>query len=195
MQTTRATQEAEPVRLTAGLFSSSEGASAGRTPFHPPKKNTLDPKNFFVELRRRNVYRVGVAYGVVSWLLIQIATQVFPFFEIPNWATRMVIVLLLLGFPIALVLAWAYELTPEGLQRTDEVDSKKPARRGAGRTLNVVIVGVLVAVIAIMAWQYYRPAKPPTVGGSPERSIAILPFVDLSQTRDQVTRITACSGG
>jgi adenylate cyclase len=186
MQTTRATQEAEPVQLAAGLFSSSEGRSAGRTPFHPPrKKNTLDPKNFFVELRRRNVYRVGVAYGVVSWLLIQIATQVFPFFEIPNWATRMVIVFLLLGFPVAVVLAWAYELTPEGLQRTDEVDSKKPARRGTGRPLNVVIIGVLVAVIAIMAWQHYRPARQSTAAGAPERSIAILPFVDLSQTRDQ----------
>ncbi len=144
----------------------------------------MDLKNFFVELRRRNVYRVGVAYAVVSWLLIQIATQVFPFFEIPNWATRMVIVLLLLGFPIAVVLAWAYELTPEGLQRTDEVDSKKPARRHPGRALNFVIIGVLVAVIAIMAWQHYRPAKPPTEGAS-ERSIAILPFVDLSQARDQ----------
>lgn len=144
----------------------------------------MDLKNFFVELRRRNVYRVGVAYGVVSWLLIQIATQVFPFFEIPNWTTRLVIVLLLLGFPIALVLAWAYELTPEGLQLTDEVDSKKPARRHTGRALNVVIIGVLVAVIAIMAWQHYRPAKPPADGAT-EKSIAILPFVDLSQARDQ----------
>lgn len=185
MQTTLATPEAEPVQLTASVFSSSEGRSTGRTPFHPPRKNTLDLKNFFVELRRRNVYRVGVAYAVVSWLLIQIATQVFPFFEIPNWTTRMVIVLLLLGFPIAVVLAWAYELTPEGLQRTDEVDSKKPARRHAGRALNFVIIGVLVAVIAIMAWQHYRPAKPPTSAGAPERSIAILPFVDLSQQRDQ----------
>jgi adenylate cyclase len=145
----------------------------------------LDPKKFFVELRRRNVYRVAVAYAVVSWLLIQIATQVFPFFEIPNWATRMVIVVLLLGFPIAVVLAWAYELTPEGLQLTDEVDSKKPAERRTGRALDFVIIGVLMAVIAIMAWQHYRPAQQPTAGGAPERSIAILPFVDLSQTREQ----------
>ena len=145
----------------------------------------MDLKNFFVELRRRNVYRVGAAYAVVSWLLIQIATQVFPFFEIPNWATRMVIIFLLLGFPVALVLAWAYELTPEGLQRADEVDPKLPARRGAGRTLNFVIIGVLVAVIAIMAWQHYRPARSSRAGDAPERSIAILPFVDLSQARDQ----------
>lgn len=185
MQATRATLEAEPVRLTAGLFSSSEETSAGRTQFRPLRKNTVDPKNFFVELQRRNVYKVAIAYGVVGWLLIQIATQVFPFFEIPNWATRMVIVLLVLGFPIALVLAWAYELTSEGLQRTDEVDSKKPNKRRTGRALDFVIIGVLVAVIAIMAWRHYRPAKPPRAGGAPERSIAILPFVDLSQTRDQ----------
>jgi serine/threonine-protein kinase len=145
----------------------------------------VNPKKFFAELQRRNVYKVAVAYGVVSWLLIQIATQVFPIFEIPNWATRMVIVFLLLGFPVAVVLAWAYELTPEGLQRTDEVDAKQPARRGTGRTLNFVIIGVLVAVIAILAWQHYRPAKPSAIGDAAERSIAILPFVDLSQMRDQ----------
>jgi adenylate cyclase len=145
----------------------------------------VDPRNFFVELQRRNVYKVAVAYGVVSWLLIQIATQVFPFFDIPNWATRMVIVLLLFGFPVALILAWAYELTPEGLQRTEEVDSKKSTTYRTGRTLDFVIIGVLVAVIAIMAFQHYRPAKPPSVADAPEKSIAILPFLDLNQTKDE----------
>ena len=71
---------------------------------------------FFQELKRRNVYRVAVAYAVVAWLLIQIATQVFPFFEIPNWAVRLVVLLLAPGFPVALILAWAFELTPEGIQ-------------------------------------------------------------------------------
>jgi hypothetical protein len=85
-------------------------------------KNTVNPKKFFAELQRRNVYKVAVAYAVVSWLLIQIATQVFPIFEIPSWAARLVVLVLALGFPVALVLAWAYELTPEGLQRTDEID-------------------------------------------------------------------------
>src|SRR4051794_36090681 len=79
------------------------------------KLRLLNSPNFFSELQRRNVYRVAVAYGVVSWLLIQIATQVFPFFEIPNWAVRVVVLLLVLGFPVALVLAWALELTPEGI--------------------------------------------------------------------------------
>src|SRR6478672_468720 len=71
-------------------------------------------RRFFGELQRRNVYRVAVTYTVVSWVLIQIATQVFPFFAIPNWAVRLVVLLLILGFPVALILAWAFELTPEG---------------------------------------------------------------------------------
>src|SRR3954452_1337805 len=76
---------------------------------------------FFAELKRRNVYKAAVAYAVVAWLLIQIATQVFPFFEIPNWAVRLVVLLLMLGFPVALVLSWAFELTPEGIKRSGDV--------------------------------------------------------------------------
>jgi len=79
----------------------------------------LNPKNFFAELKRRNVYKVAIAYAVVAWLLIQIATQVFPFFEIPNWAVRLIVLLIVVGFPVALVIAWAFELTPEGLKRTE----------------------------------------------------------------------------
>ena len=85
----------------------------------------MNARNFFAELRRRHVYRVAVAYGVVSWLLVQIATQVFPFFDIPNWAVRLVVVALLLGFPVAMVLAWAYELTPEGIEAHGGCRSKK----------------------------------------------------------------------
>src|ERR1700730_12276622 len=70
--------------------------------------------SFFAELKRRNVYKVAIAYAIVAWLLMQIATQVFPFLEIPNWAIRWVIMLIVIGFPIALVIAWAFELTPEG---------------------------------------------------------------------------------
>ena len=78
--------------------------------------------NFFAELKRRNVYKVAVAYAVVGWLLVQVATQVFPFFEIPNWAVRLVVLAIVIGFPIALVIAWAFELTPQGLKRTEDVD-------------------------------------------------------------------------
>jgi hypothetical protein len=77
--------------------------------------------NFFEELKRRNVYKVALAYGIVGWLLIQIATSTFPVLEIPNWAIKLVIALVLLGFPIALILAWAFELTPEGIKRAEDV--------------------------------------------------------------------------
>src|SRR5882724_4067854 len=84
----------------------------------------MNLRNVFAELKRRNVYKVAIAYGVVAWLLIQIATQVFPFFEIPNWAVRLIVLVVIVGFPIALVIAWAFELTPEGLKRTETADAE-----------------------------------------------------------------------
>src|SRR6476469_653846 len=83
----------------------------------------MSNRNFFAELKRRNVYKVAVAYAVVGWLLVQVATQVFPFFEIPNWAVRLVVLAIVIGFPIALVIAWAFELTPEGIKRTEVADA------------------------------------------------------------------------
>jgi hypothetical protein len=81
--------------------------------------------NFFSELKRRNVYKVAAAYAVVGWLLVQITTQVFPIFEIPNWAMRLIVLAIIIGFPIALVVAWAFELTPQGLKRTEDVDLRR----------------------------------------------------------------------
>jgi len=182
MQTSRIPGRAKAMPLLSGAFSSSGQISAGRTQFRPPRKNAVNPKNFFVELKRRNVYRAAAAYGVVSWLLVQIATQVFPFFDIPSWAIRMVVVILLLGFPVAVIMAWIYDLTPEGLQRTDEVAPGHALSRNAGRKIDFAIIGVLLTVIAFMAWQHWQPTKPNEL---PAKSIAILPFVDLSQSRDQ----------
>jgi TolB-like protein/Tfp pilus assembly protein PilF len=140
-------------------------------------------KKFFAELQRRNVYKVAVAYGVMSWLLIQIATQVFPIFEIPNWATRLVILLLLLGFPVALVLAWAYELTPEGIKRTEEIDPRESTSRRTGRQLDFAIIGILVAVIGVLAFQRYRTNMAPPAPDIPEKSIAVLPFENRSEEK------------
>ena len=84
--------------------------------------------NFFAELKRRNVYKVAVAYAVVAWLLIQVATQVSPFFEIPNWAVRLVVLAVIAGFPIALIIAWAFELTPEGLNRPEDAEQIGPSK-------------------------------------------------------------------
>ncbi len=144
----------------------------------------MNPKKFLAELQRRNVYRVLVAYGVVSWLLIQIATQVFPFFEIPNWVVRLVVILLLFGCPLTLVLAWAYEITPHGLKRTDEVDPGKSIRRSTGRIIDLIIIGVLLLVIGVLVFQRFHPFHlgPTEV---PVKSIAVLPFVDLSQQKNQ----------
>src|SRR5262245_49330538 len=91
--------------------------------------------SFFAELKRRNVYKVAVAYLVASWLLIQIATQVFPFFEIPNWAVRLIVLILILGFPAALIFSWAFEITPEGIKRESEIGSSKSSPRKPGRKL------------------------------------------------------------
>ena len=90
----------------------------------------MNPKTFFGELKRRNVYKVAAAYAVVGWLLIQVATQVFPFLEIPNWAIRLVILVTALGFPVALIIAWAFELTPEGIKQTEDADAARQSSRG-----------------------------------------------------------------
>ena len=182
MQTARHSRPAKAATLAAGLFSSSGRASAGTTQFRSPRKRVVNFKNFFAELQRRNVYKVAVAYGVVSWLLIQIATQVFPFFDIPSWTVRLIVVGLLLGFPVALILAWAYELTPEGIKLTDEVAPEKSIRRSTGRALDMVIIAVLLLVIAFFAWHRFAPSS---TQGPPQKSIAVLPFVDLSQNKDQ----------
>jgi TolB-like protein/Tfp pilus assembly protein PilF len=141
----------------------------------------MNGRKFLAELQRRNVYRVAVAYGVVSWLLVQIATQVFPFFEVPNWATRLVVIVLLLGFPVALVLAWIFELTPEGIKRTDEVAPHKSIRHSTGRKLDFVIIGVLLVVIGVFTFNAFRQRKGPDLANILEKSIAVLPFENRSE--------------
>ena len=107
----------------------------------------MNARNIFTELKRRNVYKVAVAYAVAGWLLIQVATQVFPFLEIPNWAIRLVIFLTALGFPIALVIAWAFELTPEGIKRTEAADAAGQHSRG----------GIWIAVVVVAAMFFFLP--------------------------------------
>jgi TolB-like protein/Tfp pilus assembly protein PilF len=138
--------------------------------------------SFFAELKRRNVYKVAVAYAVVAWLLIQIATQVFPFFEIPSWAVRLVVLLLIIGFPVALILAWAFELTPEGIKRTEFTDElpKKSARDRAW--IYIVVVAAAISV-GLFFFGHYTSSKQGRGVELPEKSIAVLPFVNMS--RDQ----------
>jgi len=143
----------------------------------------VNPKKFFGELKRRNVYKVAIAYGVVAWLLMQVASQIFPFFEIPNWAVRLVVLLLIIGFPVALILAWAFELTPEGIKRTEDVDLSKSVTRKRGRKLDFLIIAVLLLVIAILLSQRLHPTVSPAVSSSLEKSIAVLPFENLSEEK------------
>src|SRR5712692_2398162 len=166
------------------------------------ERSELNAKNFLAELKRRNVYKVAVAYAVVGWLLIQIATQVFPFFEIPSWGVRFVVMLIIVGFPISLIIAWAFELTPEGIKRTEDVAPNESSTRQKGRKLTAVIVVVAVIAAALFALQFFqhRGASSRTVQAVaaeenhgrrsaallpiPEKSVAVLPFENLSSDKE-----------
>ena len=152
--------------------------------------NTVKADNFFSELKRRNVYKVAVVYAVVGWLLVQVATQVFPFFEIPNWAVRLVVLAIVIGFPIALVIAWAFELTPQGLKRTEDADLEAGPRRKSYAWIYVVVVGAAFSIGLIFIGRYTArntvsaPRTEAATGSSiPQKSIAVLPFENLSDDK------------
>ena len=144
----------------------------------------VNPTRFVTELKRRNVYRAAVAYGVVAWFLTQFTTQIFPFFEVPNSAVRFVVIALAVGFPIAMLLSWLYELTPEGIVRTENLDPvhARSVQRATGRILDFIIIGVLLLVIAmLMVGQrpfYRQPGE-----SISQKSIAVLPFENRSEDK------------
>jgi TolB-like protein/Tfp pilus assembly protein PilF len=148
-------------------------------------------KNFFAELKRRHVYKVAVAYAVVAWLLMQVASQIFPFFEIPNWTVRLVVLLLIIGFPVALILAWAFELTPQGIKRTETADAEHlPTRSHKRAWIYVVIIGGVLSIGLFFLGRYTASRTSPVESGRtggpvlPEKSIAVLPFENLSRDPD-----------
>ncbi len=142
--------------------------------------------NFFAELKRRNVYKVAVAYAVVGWVIAQIATQIFPFLEIPNWVVRLVIVLIAIGFPIALVIAWAFEATPEGIKRTDDVDLNAAARAPKKHAwIYVVVIGAAFSIGLFFVGRYSVRNTASAAGTElSAKSIAVLPFDNLSRDPD-----------
>jgi TolB-like protein/Flp pilus assembly protein TadD len=140
-------------------------------------------KNFSAELKRRNVYKVAVAYAVVGWLLVQVATQVFPFLEVPNWAIRLVILLIAIGFPIALVIAWAFELTPEGLKRAEAADALPAKGRKKHAWIYIVVIGGAISVALFFAGRYTAGSKTESAAGISSKSIAVLPFESLSEEK------------
>ena len=160
----------------------------------------MDSHNFFSELKRRNVYKVAVAYAVVGWLVIQVASIVLPTFHAPEWTLQVIIAVVVIGFPAALVCSWAFEITPEGIVRESEVERGKSTTRTTGR--KIVAITVVFAIIAagLLAFQlFHRSARVAVQSGDsatpkaeglaggqpsiPEKSIAVLPFDSLSEDK------------
>ncbi|MBA3883510.1 MAG: hypothetical protein H0X73_12590, partial [Chthoniobacterales bacterium] len=134
----------------------------------------MKTRKFLAELKRRNVYRAAVGYAAVAWLLIQVATQTLPFFEAPTWMVRVIIVVLLAGFPFAMAWAWMFELTGAGVVRSEEMPEETEASRWTGRKIDFVIIAVLVLAVGALLFDRMRPNV------SADKSIAVLPFEDMS---------------
>ena len=143
----------------------------------------MNPKTFFGELKRRNVYKVAVAYIVAGWALSQGIAQVFPVFDVPNWIVRLIVVLIVIGFPIALIFAWAFEITPEGLKRSEEADAMPSSARPTNRTwIYIVVVGVGISLALFFLGRYTAGTR--TTSSGDRKSIAVLPFASLSQDKN-----------
>jgi TolB-like protein/thioredoxin-like negative regulator of GroEL len=143
----------------------------------------MNPKGFLGELKRRNVYKVAVAYAVVGWLLVQVATQVFPFFEIPNWGIRLVVLAIVIGFPIALVIAWAFETTPQGIKRTELGDAMPVTGRKKRAWIYIVVICGAIAVALFFVGRYTSANKTASANDISNKSIAVLPFDNLSDDK------------
>jgi TolB-like protein/Flp pilus assembly protein TadD len=140
----------------------------------------VNPKNFFAELKRRNVYKVAITYAVVAWLLLQAASILFPTFEAPPWTMKVFVAAIALGFPIALIIAWAFELTPEGIKRTEFAD-ELPKKSGRSRAwIYVAIVAGAISMSLFFFGRYTAPNKQGRPAELLGKSLAVLPFTNLS---------------
>ena len=138
---------------------------------------------FFSELKRRNVYKVAVAYAIAGWVLSQGIAQVFPVFDVPNWVVRLIVFLIVIGFPIALIFAWAFEITPEGLKRAEEADAMPQSARPTKRTwIYIVVIGAVVSVALFFLGRYTAGNR--TTLRDDNKSIAVLPFQSLSEDKN-----------
>jgi adenylate cyclase len=144
--------------------------------------------SFFAELKRRNVYKVAVAYIIAGWAVSQGIAQVFPVFDVPNWVIRLIVLFIIIGLPIALVLAWMFELTPQGIMRTEAADAMPQAARPKKHVwIYVVVIGAAISIGLFFLGRYTAGNKTAaaTPNELPAKSIAVLPFVDLSPAKDQ----------
>jgi serine/threonine-protein kinase len=149
----------------------------------------MSERSFFAELKRRNVYKVAVAYAVVAWLLIQAASILFPTFEAPAWVMKVLVAVIALGFPIALVFSWAFEITPEGIKREEDVAPNKSIAGSTGRKIVGITIAVAVLAAGLFVFQLLRPrltstgAEPPSRTTLPDKSVAVLAFANLSDDK------------
>jgi TolB-like protein/Tfp pilus assembly protein PilF len=144
----------------------------------------VNPRNFFGELKRRNVYKVAIAYIVAGWALAQGLAQVLPVFSVPNWVIQLLVLLIILGLPIALGLAWAFEMTPEGIKRTEQVDEATAAAHKKRAWLYVVIASAFASIGLFLLGRYTAPSIQNAASGGSQKSIAVLPFATLSDDRN-----------
>ena len=148
----------------------------------------MNSGNFLVELKRRNVYKVAVAYIVAGWALSQGVAQVFPVFDVPNWVVRLVVLLIIVGLPVALVLTWMFEITPQGVKRTETADAMPGATQRQKRAwIYVVVIGGFLSIGLFFLGRYTAQTSrqnEEATGVIPEKSIAVLPFDNLSGDPD-----------
>ncbi len=153
--------------------------------------------SLIAELKRRNVFRVGVAYAIVGWLLLEVASVVLPALHLPDWALTLLVVFVVAGFPLALIVAWAFEMTPEGIKRETDVDRAESVRHSTGRKLDFAIIGLLaIALIFVVVDNYVLEDEPVPVESTAEaipssetemqvKTIAVLPFANMSGDPEQ----------
>ncbi len=146
----------------------------------------MNLSNFLSELKRRNVYKVAIAYIVAGWALSQGIAQVFPVFDIPNWAIRMIVLLIVVGFPVAVVFAWFFEITPEGVKRTEVADAMpRVAKQKKRAWIYVVVIGGAISIALFFVGRYLGQQNAAESGPSLRaKSIAVLPFDNLSRDPD-----------
>src|SRR5438046_1779316 len=160
----------------------------------------VSERNFFAELKRRNVYKVAVAYAVVGWLVIQVTATIVPALHLPDGLTTAVVVLTLVGFPVALVISWGFEMTPEGLKRTENVSPDEVVRYWSKKKFAALIIGVALIAGGLLAFQLLRSVGTDrravrsidteedgrrSVASLPNaKSIAVLPFVNMSADKN-----------
>ena len=140
--------------------------------------------SFFNELKRRNVFRVAIAYGIAAWLLIEVSSTTFPMLRLPAWGATMVTVFLLMGFPIALIFAWAFELTPEGIKKEKDVDRSESITHATGRKLDFTIIGVLAIAVGFLLTDKFILSESPEAGVgeivATGQSSSVVPVVIIS---------------